>query len=60
MQLLNRLLSGEGASRILEWVLLPEDPLKTFSTLKQVCMSVSVLAFADYTKEFLLETNASK
>ena len=34
--------------------------LKTFDTLKQACMSAPVLAFADYTKECLLETNASK
>ena len=60
VQLLNGLLSGEGASRKSEQVSLLEDALKTFDTLKQVCMSTPVLAFADYTKEFLLETNASK
>ena len=59
-QLLKGLLSGEGASRKLEKVLLSEDALKAFDALKQVCMSAPVLAFADYTKEFLLETNASK
>ena len=59
-QLLKRLLSGEGASRKSEWVLLPEDVLRAFNALKQVCMSTLVLAFANYTKEFLLETNASK
>ena len=59
VQLLNRLLSGEGASRKTEWVSLPEDALRAFNTLKQVCMSTPVLAFADYTKEFLLETNVS-
>ena len=59
-QLLNEHLTGEGASRKSEWVLLLEDALKAFNTLKQVCMSTPVLAFADYTKEFLLETNASK
>ena len=37
-----------------------EDTLKAFNTLKQVCMTTPILAFADYTKEFLLETNASK
>ena len=41
-------------------MLLLEDALKAFDALKQACMSASVLAFADYTKEFLLETNASK
>ena len=50
MQLLNRLLSGEGANRKLEWVLLLEDTLKAFNALKQACMSAPVLAFADYTK----------
>ena len=59
-QPLNRLLSGEGASRKSEKVLLPEDTLKAFDALKWVCMSTPVLAFADYTKEFLLETNAYK
>ena len=39
---------------------LSEDALKAFKTLKQACMTASVLAFADYTKPFLLETNASK
>ena len=59
-QLLNGLLSGEGASRKSEGVLLLEDALKAFDALKQVCMSTPVLPFADYTKEFLLVTNASK
>ena len=59
-QLLNRLLSGEGASRKLEWVSLLKDALRAFNALKQACMSTPVLAFADYTKEFLLETSASK
>ena len=59
-QLLNGLLSGEGASRKSEWVLLLEDTLRAFDALKQVCMSAPVLALANYTKEFLLETDASK
>ena len=59
-QLLNEHLAGEGASRKLEWVLLLEDALKSFNALKQVCMGTPVLAFTDYTKEFLLETDASK
>ena len=33
---------------------------EAFKTLKQVCMTTPVLAFADYTKPFLLETDASK
>ena len=59
-QLLNRLLSGESTSRKLERVSLPEDTLRAFDALKQACMSTPILAFADYTKEFLLETDASK
>ena len=59
-QLLNKHLVGEGASRKSEWVLLSEDTLGAFHTLKQACMSVPILAFADYTKEFLLKTNTSK
>ena len=34
--------------------------MKAFEALKQVCMTALLLAFADYTKPFLLETNASK
>ena len=59
-QPLNGLLSGEGDSRKSERVSLPEDALRAFNTLKQACMSAPVLAIADYTKEFLLETGASK
>ena len=59
-QPLNRLLSAEDTSRKLEKVLLPEDALRAFDALKQACMSTPVLAFADYTKEFLLETDASR
>ena len=59
-QLLNRLLSGEGASRKLEQVSLLEDVLEAFDVLKQACMSTPILAFANYTKESLLEMDASK
>ena len=37
-----------------------EKALKAFETLKQACMNSPVLAFADYSKEFLLETDTSK
>ena len=56
----NGLLSGEGTSRKLERESLPEDALTAFDALKQVCMSAPILAFTNYTKEFLLETDASK
>ena len=59
-QLLNEHLAGEGASRKSEWVLLSEDALEAFQALKQACMSTPILAFANYTKDFLLETDTSK
>ena len=59
-QLLNEHLAGEGASRKSEWVLLSEDALEAFQALKQACMSSPVLAFTNYTKGFLLKTDASK
>ena len=59
-QLLNEHLTGEGAGRKSEWVLLLESTLKAFNILKQACMSTPTIAFANYTKEFLLETDASK
>ena len=59
-QPLNEHLAGEGASRKLEWVSLSEEALKAFEALKQACMNSPVLAFTDYTKDFLLETDASK
>ena len=58
-QPLNDHLTGEGASRKSEHVSL-SDALKAFEALKQSCMTAPVLAFADYTKPFLLETDASK
>ena len=48
------------ASRKSEQVSLLEDALRAFNVLKQACMSAPVLAFANYTKEFLVETDASK
>ena len=59
-QPLNEHLAGEGASRKSEQVSLSEEALEVFEWLKQACMNSLVLAFADYTKDFLLETDASK
>ena len=39
---------------------LSEGACKAFEMLKQACMNSPVLAFTDYTKDFLLETDASK
>ena len=57
---LNEHLAGEGARRKSEWVSLSEDALRAFEALKQACMTAPVLAFAYYTKPFLLETDLSK
>ena len=39
---------------------LSKEALEVFEWLKRACMNSLVLAFADYTKDFLLETDASK
>ena len=39
---------------------LSEEALEAFEALKQACMNSPVLAFADYTKDFLMETDALK
>ena len=59
-QLLNEHLAGEGASRKMEQVLLSKDALEAFQVLKQACMNSPVWAFANYRKDFILETDASK
>ena len=59
-QPLKDLLTGEGSRRKSKCVLLSEDALKAFEALKQVCMTAPILAFTDYTKPFLLETDVSK
>ena len=51
---------AEGSSRKLERVSLSEEALEVFEWLKQACMNSPVLAFADYTKSFLLETDTLK
>ena len=59
-QPLNEHLVGEGASRKSEQVSLSKEALKSFEWLKQACMNSPILAFADYTKDFLLEMDALK
>ena len=39
---------------------LSKKALEAFEALKQACMNSPVLAFADYTKDFLLEADTSK
>ena len=39
---------------------LSKEALEAFEALKQACMNSPVLAFANYTKDFLLETDASR
>ena len=60
VHLLSEHMAGEGPSRKSEWVSLSEDALKAFEAVKQACMTAPILAVADYTKLFLLETDASK
>ena len=59
-QPLNEHLAGEGASRKSEQVSLSKEVLEAFQALKQAYINSPVLAFADYTKDFLLKTDASK
>ena len=59
-QPLSKYLTREGASRKSEQASLSEEAKKAFKVLKQVCLTAPILVFVDYTKPFLLETNASK
>ena len=59
-QPLSEYCTGQGASKKSEQVSLTKDAMKALETLKQVCMTPPILVFTDYTKPFLLETNASK
>ena len=49
----------EGASKKNEEVILTENALGAFETCKKACLEAPVLAFADFKKPFLLETNTS-
>ena len=43
-----------------EQVTLTAEAKDTFETLKRACLKAPMLAFADFDKPFLLETNTSK
>ena len=60
IQPLSKYLTREGASKKSEPVSHTEKAMKAFKSLKQACMTAPILVFADYTKVFLLETDASK
>ena len=56
---LNDLLQGESSKLKSHPVGLPPDALAVFQELKIKCLMAPVLAFADFKKPFLLETDAS-
>ena len=58
-QPLHEHLSGEGASKKIKWVTLTEEAQGAFTMLKKACLKAHVMAFADFDKPFLLETDVS-
>ena len=58
-KLLNDLLEGEARKWKTQLVDLPLEAKEAFNILKMKCMTALVLAFADFEKPFLLDTDAS-
>ena len=56
---LNDILEGEASKMKSEAITLPPEALEAFEWLKMCCMTAPILAFADFEKEFQLETDAS-
>ena len=56
---LNDLLEGEASKWKIQPVDLPLEAKKAFNLLKIKCVTAPVLAFVDFEKPFLLETEAS-
>ena len=56
---LNDILEGEASKMKSKAVTLAPEALEVFEQLKMCCMTAPVLAFADFEKEFQLETDAS-
>ena len=57
---LHEYLSGEGVSKKNEHVTLMKEVLGAFEILKKACLGTPMLAFTNFNKAFLLETEVSK